>query len=243
MIITSISEYFSACKEMLFEPANFFRRWFHSTTLSVALAFGLLTLWITSILTFLWDSVHEIFILGFLQEWMQQLFFQTDFANLLQSAVEDLPGRASYILLRPFISLVGICLSASVLFFFSRIFIEEESGPKVKYGDQIKILAFSSTGAWLLLIPFFGGLLSYVAILLLTIIGIRETYAVNSKRAALVVLLPQFLFFVLVLFLLVAVVILVFSLSLQDILSDPSLIADAPDGEDLDAFLRLVRLR
>lgn len=218
MHITTISEYFEACREVLFEPAHFFRRWFHSTRLSYALAFGLVTLWITSIVAFLWDSLTQVFLLRFVQRWLRSMFFSEDLNAVFTRISENLPTQASLVLLNPFFALVGLVSSACVLFFFAKILIAEEHGPQVRYSDQLKVLGFAATGSWLALIPVFGGILSYVAMLALTVIGLREAYAVSTKRAALVVLLPQFLFFVFLALMLALLLAFLFSLSLSEVI-------------------------
>ena len=149
-------------------------------------------------ISFIWDSLNQVFIVRFFEHWIQDILLQEESISFLQFGGKSFIMAAGYVLLNPFSSLFGLALSSFLLFTLAKLFIpmQERAREKIQYSTIMKILAFASTGAWLVIVPFFGGILSFIAISLLTVIGVRECYGSSTRRSAFVVFLPHILLIV-----------------------------------------------
>jgi len=214
-----VRQYFYWCKEILLEPTRFFRVHYRMFDKNEALSFGLISLWLSAFVGFVWSALNQIFIVNFLEQWMQSILFQDEAISFIDFGGKSFLFSAAYVLLNPFLSLLGLFFSALILLSLSKVFLVEKMDAleKINLQTSLKILAFSSTGAWFSLVPVFGGILSYIAVSLLTVIGVREVYKSTTRRAALVVFLPQIFLLFMVMFLLLLFGIVFFSLPWENL--------------------------
>lgn len=189
-------KYFQTSKEILLEPTYFFRTHFALFDLNKALCFGLVSLWLSAAVGFIWDSLNQLFIVRFFERWMQDILLQDEAISFLDFGGKNFLAAAGYVLLNPFLSLIGMAFTATVLFTLAKLFIPVHTDvrEKISFSTTMRILAFASTGSWFMIVPFFGGLLSFFAIAILTVIGVRESYGVSTRRSAFIVFLPHILF-------------------------------------------------
>lgn len=236
-----VRNYFAQLKEVLFEPAHFFRLLAPQHSTAEALTFGLVSIWISAIISFFWSITNSMLLQKLLEFWVED----SDASFRVMSG-QELVWQAGYVIATPFLSLLGLAISALVLLGFSKLFISDEPAAvmhelqveresNLTYTQTLKIVGFASAGTWLSIVPIFGPLLSYFAILLLTMIGVRESFRVSTKRAALVVFVPQFIF-ILFFLLFAAFIIFLFALLPWDQIMD---LQSLEEG-DLDACLRLI---
>ena len=80
--------------------------------------------------------------------------------------------------------------------------------------------AAAFAGQWYSVVPFFGGLLAWLANLALVTAGLRERFRVSNRRAAAVVLAPYILLFFLGFLVLILAVFALTQLPFQDMIGD-----------------------
>lgn len=235
-----VRAYLKAVKELILEPGRFFRYEALQYSLSEALTLGLVSLWLSQLITFFWRMSNKLLFMRLMETWLGGLSLGDEFGTAFSYSQKDFVTEAGFLLLSPFGSLMGLGFSALVLLSFGKLFISDEDNPvfkelqlereaKVNFSNCLKILGFASVGSWLRIVPFFGGFLSYFSILLLTLIGVREMFQVSTKRASLVVVLPQLLFFMFLFLLIGAGILLIFILPWDQILQ-------SQDWQDWSSF-------
>jgi hypothetical protein len=98
-------------------------------------------------------------------------------------------------LLGPFLFLLQITIGGFVLFLFARLLIDdrEAAAESVTFTGILKIQSASLVSEWYTLVPIFGGLLAFIARIILLVTGVRERYSVSTRRATAVVLAPYVL--------------------------------------------------
>lgn len=79
------------------------------------------------------------------------------------------------------------------------------------YEATFRVLSYSSVGQLVAWIPILGSLVAFVATVVLSVIGIREVHSTTTGKAALVVLIPAAVVFLLVLVLVVLIGVALFA--------------------------------
>ncbi|MGZ3713675.1 MAG: hypothetical protein ACXVBE_18050, partial [Bdellovibrionota bacterium] len=99
------------------------------------------------------------------------------------------------VLLSPFFVLLRVLLGSLVVYLFTRVFVEDESGgpDRVTLANVMRIQSASLAGRWFSIVPVVGGFLSYLVSLILLVTGIRERFAISNRRAIVIVLAPYVL--------------------------------------------------
>lgn len=205
-----IAEYVARCREIMTEPSRFFRSLkSYSGGLALALPFGLVTIWLTSLINFFWSTTTDLFFARL----TSQLTADFSLSSTLKAdgaAVDPVRVMAKQFLLSaaqvvasPFLTVIGLFFTALVLLLLGRWVMPKRNFFVYSVSNIMLILNYACVGAWFSIIPIFGGLLSFFATQIFTIIGFRECFHVSTRRAAFVVLLPLILsvgaFFVLAL--------------------------------------------
>jgi hypothetical protein len=232
-----ISHYLRLCKELLVEPARFYRELASRYSVSEALCVGLVSLWLTRAFTFIVGTVNQLVLAKMLNSWLDGVSMGDD-SDLTQASGRGLLFDAGLVLAKPFFALIGMALSSLVLFGFAKLFIADEADPNAKsksvhYNDILKIFAFASIACWFSIVPVFGDILAYFAVLFIALIGLREVYQVSTKRAALVVFVPQFMFFMMAMLMIGSIVLIMLMLPWDQLLD-----ADAIGGDEVEALAR-----
>ncbi len=199
-----IIAYFKTLKSILTQPTLFFRNLKRPTGLVAPLLFGMVTNWIASALEYLWFTG-----LG--------KFFGTRlsdiFRSLDKSAEIDSSGQASALLAmreKMIDWMFGVCsvivdpfkTCAQILFlsFFvwigARIFakLTPDAEERLSYESAVSIVGYSLAASLFKGVPVVGGLIAGIFIVMISIIGARETYRVSSGRALVIALFPTLLF-------------------------------------------------
>ena len=184
-----IRSYLEGCGRAISEPGLFFRERFASMSLSSAISFGILSVWLSSFFAFLWDSVSFIFISSLLDEWMSDIFLNDSAFQYFSAGPKQFLMGAGSLLLIPFWVFFLLLFSGMVLYFFAKLLAPQGSG--VSYVAAIRVLAFALLGSWFVVVPIFGSFLSYLAILILGAVAMRESFQISMRRAAVILLMPQ----------------------------------------------------
>jgi hypothetical protein len=200
-----IQRYFLDVWRILTQPSLFFRSLPLQDGLSGPLCFALVTHWVGSALGFLWRSLMG----GAIQHWFQNLF------RMSGEVIEvDLPSRSGHwnlvrerlldwffgvgpVIADPFITLISILFTSFLVFLGARLLItpgKEDHPKEISYESAVRLICFGMTPSILNAIPWFGGFLSSIGILIVTVIGAREIYRVRTGKALLIALFPKLLF-------------------------------------------------
>lgn len=199
-----VSSYFLTLKAILTQPTLFFRNLKRPTGLVAPLLFGIITNWIASALEYTWFTG-----LG--------RFFGTRLSDIFRaldkSSEIDSSGQASAILamrekmvdwmfgvgsvlVDPFKTCAQILFLSLFVWIGARIFskITADSEERLSYESAVSVVGYSLAASLFKGIPIVGGLIAGVFIVMISIIGARETYKVSSGRALLIALFPTLLF-------------------------------------------------
>jgi hypothetical protein len=202
--------YFGTLWQLLTHPTRFFEKMPISGGASGPLAFALITHWLGSALSFLWAAALS----GAISSYSSGIFkIFGDVADI------DHPGRsamiaqardrlvhwiwgAGSILVDPFVTLVSIAFTSFFVWMGARLFVNpkpEEGLPSVTYESALRIVCFGMTPSILAVIPIFGPVISGLCVILVTIIGARVVYRIDTGRAILVALFPKLLWIAVIL--------------------------------------------
>lgn len=245
-----IREYFYIVREVLLEPGVFFRKLSVQYSTNQAISFGLLSIWLSSLISFIWGATNKILFMNLLDAWLDGAAVGDDTGSIFSFSRHDFLIDGGLLLASPFFSLLGLYFSALVLLSFAKLFILDDAATdldqlqthrksRTTFNESLRILGFASIGTWLSIVPIVGGILSYFVVLLLAMVGVRECFNVSTKRAMLVIFVPQFIFFMM-LVLLAGAAILFIAVIPWDQLSELQSIGGG-GAEDVDSILQFSR--
>lgn len=189
-----VRAYLHRVKILLTSPGRFFREEFPSLSLSEALAFGLVSGWISAAISFALETLNSLLLVSLFDQWVQRLFASDEAFSFLGLSGSSFLWSAGFLLLAPFFFLVRLLLGSVVLYLFARLLIDDEANA-VNFRSVLGLRACAFGGQWFGIVPFVGGLLAFIANLALLISGVRERFQVSGRRAAVVVLAPYFFLF------------------------------------------------
>lgn len=204
-----VRSYFAYCRHLLLDPRDFFRREFANWTLTEALAFGLVSAWLSTLCVFIMQSITGMAAQELFANWFEHLLLGEAAEVEAEATVRRFLSQAGWVVASPFVHLWYMASIAWLLYMFARLMIPESG--KGAFRTMLKILGIAATGLWFSVIPIFGGIIAYVITLALAVVGVSEVYAVSTRRSLMVVVFPQmllaliFLILISVLFLLIAV--------------------------------------
>ena len=205
---------------VLTQPSFFFRQDFPTLGTSSLLTFGIANAWAASALSFFVQTMNSLLLSQLLDRWMRGLIPAEQAFSVWELSGKSFLYTAGALLLAPFLFLFQTFIFGSWLYFFSRLLIEDRSDTQeaVTFQAAIRIEGVALVSRWFGLVPVFGGILAFLAGIVLTMTGVRERFAVSSRRALAVVLAP-YLLLGLAILVFTALFLLAFSqLPLQDLL-------------------------
>lgn len=200
-----VTRYFQDVGMILTRPSQFFRSLPLQNGLSGPLCFALVTHWVGAALGFLGNSMLG----GVFQTWIQS------FSRMSSQTTEvDLPSRSEHwdlirerlldwffgvgpVIADPFITLVTVLFTALFVFVGARLLVtpgKDNHPVEITYESAVRLICYGLTPSLLNAIPWFGGFISSLGILIVTVIGAREIYRVRTGRAVLIALFPKLLF-------------------------------------------------
>ena len=213
-----IRTFFDLSSRVLFEPVRFFRYDLSYFSTSEALAFGLTCAWLATFFSFFWSGLYGMVFSNLLGDFIDIVLPLEEASHLFSDASENYLYNASSLLLHPFVVLLQICCSAYLIFRVAKFLVPVSaySLERPTYQGMLKIFGVALASQWLQVVPVLGGLLAYLAMILLTMTGIRERYHVSTARAVAIVLAP----YLLVAMLLLLFLFLLFQLPIVEMLSE-----------------------
>ncbi len=210
------------CQRILFDPSRFFRFDFPGMNLSESLAFGIGNAWASAGIAFFVQTFNSLVLSRLLERWMQRLLASESGFELWGLTANQFLFSSGALLLAPFLFLFRAFFASLLVYLFARLLIEDRPGApeQVNFRSVFKIEATSLAGNWFAVVPVFGGFLSFVVSMILVVTGVRERFGVSTRRATAVVLAPwMFLFFAALLFVL-AVMIGISQIPVEDLLRE-----------------------
>jgi hypothetical protein len=199
-----IKEYFTTLYALHTRPTVFFQNLLTSPrSMAFALTFAVVTHWIGSALGYLWQAALGRAVMDRMSGGMQ--IFDQMSAMAPPHQVESLMayrekafhwlwGTGS-VLIDPFKTLITILVISFFIWIASRLFAEKNQ----RYDTAVTLVSLGMAPSILQGVPLVGTFVSSIFIFVVTLIGARELYRVQSGRALLIVLFPQILFLLLVL--------------------------------------------
>lgn len=221
-----LRRYFSRAGRLLLEPSRFFRTELNSLDWPEALSFGLIGAWASSCIAFFWETLNSFFLVNFFEKWIQDYFASEEGLSFISSDPQSFVWAAGLVLLTPFLVLLRLLFTSASIYVMARILVEPrpEAPEQVSYSGITRILGVSLTGSWFAVVPIFGGLLSLISRFILTVTGLKERYAISTRRSMMIVLGPWLLLMGLTLILVIIFVALLSQMPLQDLLDlDPGM--------------------
>ena len=208
-----IHQYYRDLLDCLTNPNQFFRERYPKISLSYALAFGIVTLWITNLFEWLTRAVrHETLLEGFtrMRDRLHGLPLWRNLPENFWAQGQESSSGGAYpawvpemfrLALSPFQSLFHFCIMGFLLFIGAWILIRARDDGKqdqITAGNFIKLYSLTSApwliGAFLTFLPFgFGSFLGWVYCVVLLLIALQIRYQVSTLRAIVVLILPGFL--------------------------------------------------
>lgn len=126
--------------------------------------------------------------------WWQALGLES--GSLFEGAADEIRGPSALVefFMSPFAALLGVLLWSLILQLFVLMIIPTRRG----LGATFRVLCYSAGPSVCTILPYLGGLVGGVWMLVLQIIGIREAHRTTGGRAAAAVLIPLTLLLLLV---------------------------------------------
>ena len=204
-----IQRYFFDLWQIITRPTRFFSRMPLTGGVAGPLAFALIAHWLGSALEFLWRSVLGGHLMDQFGRGLQGMMkMASDVADV------DSPGKSALLLeardrviywiwgagsviLDPFLTVAAILFTAFFVYIGARILVtpgKNGAPQKITFESTLRILCFGMSPAILAAIPFVGGFVSSLCVLIVTVIGGREVYKISTSRSTVVVLFPKLLF-------------------------------------------------
>lgn len=177
--VAAVDAFITTWRESCFHPTSFFRRMPRAGNYGAVLTYYLVIGVVVAGIELFWRSV-----LGF---------------SLTERLMSEDSSRLSDIvrfLLSPLILILTLYVVTSVCHLFLLVL----RGSRHGFETSSRVFAFSYGPAIANVVPVLGGLIGFVWMTVLAIIGLREAHESDGSKAAVAVLLPVFLLFGLLLF-------------------------------------------
>ncbi len=204
-----VKQFYRDVMDCLTEPRHFFEVRYPQVGLTYALTFGIIVSWIAALLDWLTRIIrHETLYDGFLKmrEKLQGLpiwkSLPEDFWAQPTSTPSTFPSWLTDVfgvLLSPFQSLAGFCISGVVLFLGAYLLIPKKTEAKqdpVDITHLIKIVAFTSAPHLIASVLGFlplgmGSLIGWIYGIALVMIALSQRYKISNLRALGIIALPS----------------------------------------------------
>lgn len=210
---------------MLFlHPRAFFREEFPTMSGSEAAAFGLTNSWLAALVSFFVTTLNSLFLAVLFDRWVQNLLASDEGFRFLGANPRAFVVTAGMLLLTPFLVLARVFFGGLVVYLFTRLLVEDDGAGEepISFPAILKLEAVCQSSRWFSIVPVFGGVLAFVVDIILLVTGIRERFALSTRRSAAIVLAPYLLLFFFSLLLLAFFVFALAQMPLHDLLEvDP----------------------
>lgn len=166
-----------------------------------AVAFALVTHWLSKAISYLWSSWTGAATLGFFERLMMMtqrsssidvFSRRAQWANLHPTFWTWFKGVGS-VIADPFTTCITLFVTAFFVFVGARILVRAEGQRLVTFESAVKIVAYMTSISIFSIIPFVGPLITWIYSFYIGVIGARELYGVRNGRAVVIILFPELL--------------------------------------------------
>ncbi|MBY0471317.1 hypothetical protein K2X30_09130 [bacterium] len=198
-----VTKYFWNLKEIHTNPKGFFRKLPVKGGLSGPLAFALVTHWIGAAAQYVWVTVLG----GMFSSHFGDLFdIASKVADVdsqgrgseviveMKEKILDWMWGAGSILVDPFWTLASVFFTSFFVFVGARLFVSpgKEGAPEeITFETAIRVVCFGMAPTILTFIPVAGSFLSWIGVIVITVIAAKEIYRLDTGRAIVVGLFPK----------------------------------------------------
>lgn len=203
--VNLFSQYFLNLRDLLTRPTHFFRTLPRPVGFVGPLFFGIITSWFGSTLEFLWYSgFHQVF--GSRLSDLMSVFDkvpQIDSSGRFETALALREKIANWVfgvggvLIDPFKTCASILFLSTVIWIAARLFADRDyprEEKRLDYATAVSIVGFAQAASVFKIVPVLGGTIAALFAMVLSVIGVTETYRVTTGRAIVIALFPTILF-------------------------------------------------
>ena len=167
---------FTTMKQVLFSPAEFFKRMPVKGGLTDPLLYALIVGMAGLMFSYTWQILLEGSMQGFLPPEMRAQRYQMfQGINIAVLAVFS-----------PFLLVFGLFIGAGIL----HLFLMMVKGSRAGFEATFRVVSYCFSPNILLVIPFCGGIVAWIWTMVITIIGLRDAHETTGGKAAFAVLFP-----------------------------------------------------
>ncbi len=167
---------FKTLNETLFHPSEFFKKMSVTGGLTDPLLYALIVGMVGLMFSYFWQIALKSAMQGMLPG-MQAAAGQRLFQGI---------GMTILAFLSPFLIILGLFISSGLL----HLFLMMVKGARAGFEATFRVVAYVYSANILLILPFCGGILYIVWMLVLLIIGLREAHETTGGKAAFAVFFP-----------------------------------------------------
>lgn len=195
-----VTAYLKTVWKILTTPTEFFSNLRLDGGVTGPLAFALVTHWIGSALEFLWKSVSGGLAVRYLQQILDQMagMMANDGGDIdslgrgawidqTKAVLQQWLWGAGSVIMDPFTTLFTLLVTAVFVYFGARLLV----GPHVRYESALRIICYGMTPTLLRGVPLLGGLVAWIYVLVVTVIGVKQAYRVETGRAVVIAIFPK----------------------------------------------------
>ena len=200
-----ILAFFLRIRSILTHPVLFFRDPPKNGGISAPLGFALTVHWLGAALGYLWRTAFGSSMPSnwqvFVQNWANDTPIdhparQIPWQDVGSQMINWFFGLAA-VIADPFLTLFALLTTSALVFIGARLLVPAgENGAlnEVSYSSALRVICYSMAPSLFIGIPWIGTPLAWVYTTVITILGARETYRVNTFQAILISLFPKLLF-------------------------------------------------
>lgn len=179
-------------KLVLFQPTRFFRNYKLDGSIGRPLLFAVMIGWTTAIISTIWATMMSRSLFTFLHEYLQEKL--PDIEGVDWDQILSGGGGTSFdfimsLIIVPVFIMIGLFIVAGIFHLFLLIV----KGANKSFETTFNVLAYGAVAHIAEIIPFFGGIISWIYGIVLGIIGLSEAHKTDSWKAAFAVFGPYIL--------------------------------------------------
>jgi hypothetical protein len=179
-----VSALFETIRESLLEPVSFFRRMAPSGGVGSPLFYGVLVGYIAQVVT----SFYQMIIQGVLGSALAGSSEVPEAVQQIASQLEGVGGFVTALLFGWIFVVIGLFVWSALVHVALLIL----GGAQRDYEASFRAVSYSQAAQLFSVIPICGGVIGFVYVIVLNVIGLSEVHGIGRGKAAAAVLLPLF---------------------------------------------------
>jgi hypothetical protein len=177
-----LNAFVETARQVLLSPAEFFRNMPVVGGIGAPLAFGVLTAYIGTAVS----ALYQLVLQGMMGSWASQFAQGGEAFERFVPMFTQGAGLVATLILGPLFALVGIFVGSAVMHVFLMLF----GGAKRGFEATLRTVCYCQATQLLQVVPVCGGLVASVWAIVALIIGLSEAHGIGRGTAAAAVLVP-----------------------------------------------------